>query len=134
MAKRKTPICPYCGNHARLLDKSGAVYGGRDFGPVWACLSCRAWVGCHPGTTVPLGRLADAELRRAKMAAHRAFDDLWRRKMKRDGCRKGEARGAGYRWLAGQLGLPAERTHIGMFDVETCRRVVEVCRPYRRGR
>ena len=50
----------------------------------WECEPCGAYVGCHPGTTVPLGRLANAELRRAKQSVHRALDPLWKSgKMKR---------------------------------------------------
>lgn len=70
----KPPICPYCERPAEFLASSARVYHGRDYGPVWACLPCAAWVGCHKGTTQPLGRLANAELRKAKMAAHAAFD------------------------------------------------------------
>lgn len=33
-----------------------------------------------------------------------------------------------YAWLANELGIPKARCHIAMFDVETCKQVVEVCR------
>ncbi len=47
------------------------------------------------------------------------FDPLWRdKKMKRK---------AAYTWLADQLGIHVNDCHIGMFDVDMCRRVVEVC-------
>src|SRR5690606_10835289 len=72
------------------------------------------------------------ELRKAKQAAHSAFDRLWRAKMHREGLRKKDARGAGYRWLAEQLGIDPKLCHIGWMDVATCRRVVEICRPYLR--
>ena len=78
MPKRQsTPTCPYCGSRARLVD-STAIYG-RSYGMTWVCErypSCGAYVGCHPGTTTPLGRLADKKLRAAKKAAHAAFDPL----------------------------------------------------------
>ena len=61
------------------------------------------------------------------MAAHAAFDPLWRAKMARDSCTKSQARKAGYRWLAEQLGMPYKKTHIGDFDLAECQRVVEVC-------
>lgn len=130
------PICPYCGTEAVLHESSAKFYHGRNYGPVWACEPCGAWVGCHPGKTVPLGRLANAELRKAKIEAHAAFDPLWKRKFRKrvkergPEYRKGWARGSGYKWLAGQLGIDRKDCHIGMFDVETCKRVVEVCRPY----
>ncbi|MDQ2079522.1 zinc-finger-containing protein [Xanthobacteraceae bacterium Astr-EGSB] len=133
-----TLACPYCGNAAALVT-GREVYphrGDRDLieKPFWACLPCGAWVGCHPGTTSPLGRLANAELRKAKMAAHAAFDPFWKAKMRRDGVPKKKARGLAYKWLAGQLGIAREDCHVGMMDVETCRRVVEVCNGFRNRR
>lgn len=98
-----------------------------DYGPVWICVPCGAWVGCHPGTVNALGGLANAELRQWKQKAHAAFDPLWKRKMVRDRCSKSHARKAGYRWLAQQLGIPPDRAHIGEMDVEECRRTVQVC-------
>lgn len=127
-SKPEPPTCPYCGAPAEFMASSAPLYNGRDFGPAWACKPCGAWVGCHPNSKKPLGRLADKKLRRAKMEAHAAFDPMWRRKMAKDGCSKKHARGRGYRWLANQLGLTVEQTHIGMFDIATCERVVEVCR------
>lgn len=130
MAKKKdrpAPICPYCSEPAKLRRDSSAFYGGIDRGPIWECYPCHAWVGCHPDTTAPLGRLADKKLRRAKILAHAHFDPLWVAKIKRDGCTKKEARKAGYAWLAAQLGLTSEQCHIGLFDLEQCRRVVEIC-------
>lgn len=132
MMTTTNPICPYCGEPATLFKSSRQFYHGRNFGPVWACTDCDAWVGCHRGSPnfVPLGRLANAELRKAKMAAHAAFDRLWRGKAEKEGCSRSKARGAGYRWLAVQLGVDPKDCHIGMFDVEQCQRVVAVCKPY----
>lgn len=115
-------ICDYCGQLAVLTT-------GRELYPhrpelserrFYACAPCGATVGCHPGTEQPLGRLANADLRRARSAAHAAFDPLWK-----DG---GISRTRAYRWLAAQLDVKSEACHIGLFDVPTCRRVVEVCR------
>jgi hypothetical protein len=129
------PICPYCNSAAELMRDSTPVYG-MDYGPVWICRPCNAWVGVHKDSPrfAALGRLANAELRKAKTAAHDAFDRLWQAKIQREGCSRKTARRAGYRWLAEQLGIPGKECHIGMFDVATCRRVVEICTPYLRGR
>ena len=120
--------CDYCGRQAVLVD-SAEVYNGRSYGTIWLCRPCRAWVGVHKGDgkNVPLGRLANAELREAKKAAHAAFDPLWKKMMRVADIPKRRARGKAYRWLAGELEIDAEDCHIGMFDVEQCRRVVEVC-------
>lgn len=115
--------CPYCRNEAPLVT-------GREVYPhrpdlfakrFYACLPCGAWVGCHPGTTQRLGRLANAEGRRLKMAAHAAFDPRWKE--------GGTKRKAAYRWLADQLGIDPKRCHIGYFNEDECRRVIEVCTP-----
>jgi hypothetical protein len=123
--------CPYCQGEVTFMANSAPIYNGRNFGPIHICHPCRAWVGCHPNTYNPLGRLADATLRKAKSNAHRAFDPLWQAIQVRDGISKGEARARAYRWLAQQLGIDPPACHIGMFDVELCRRVVSVCEPYK---
>jgi hypothetical protein len=79
---RKRPpkvICPYCGQAAELVS-SATIYGGRDFGMMWDCRPCDAYVGTHKNSAdhAPLGTLANAELRAARMRAHRAFDPLWK--------------------------------------------------------
>lgn len=125
--------CRYCQEPARLLNLGDAGYPYRvNYGPMWTCPPCGAWVGCHDGTTKALGGLANAELREWKMRAHAAFDPLWQGKIRRDGCSKSKARKAGYLWLSAQLGIPPGRTHIGMMNVDECRRVVEVCEAVRR--
>lgn len=103
---------------------------------LWVCArypKCDAYVGCHPGTQDPLGRLADRELRKAKVAAHAAFDRLWRAKIEIAKTPRKVARTDGYKWLAKKLGVPLDSCHIGMFDVRTCNKVVEICSPYLRG-
>lgn len=124
--------CPYCLGFAEYRPSSAELYRGTDYGPVWICQPCGAWVGCHRGGTgrVPLGRLADKALRDAKRAAHAEFDPLWMAKMRRDGLRKRHARAKAYAWLSRALSTAPEETHIGMFDIEMCRRVVQICRPY----
>lgn len=126
MLKLSKVKCPYCGKKANLVDSS-EIYNGRSYGLVWLCRPCRAYVGVHEGTEKPLGRLANKELREWKVKAHSAFDRLWKTKIIRDGCSKTKARKAGCRWLAGELGVSVKQCHIGMFDVNDCKRVVEIC-------
>ena len=121
--------CPYCARASELV-KGSAIYPHR--ADLWQnnfylCSPCSAWVGCHRGSLKPLGRLANAELRKAKNAAHAAFDRLWQAKIRRDGCAKRQARGAGYTWLAEQMGIAREDCHIGMMDVAQCLLVVRLC-------
>lgn len=117
---KQTVRCPYCGYEAEFVDSS-RVYNGKSYGRIWLCSQypkCDAYVGVHRGTRRPLGRMANSELREAKKRAHAAFDPLWKRSM---------ARKDAYVWLAGQLGIPVNKCHIGMFDVELCERTHCVC-------
>jgi hypothetical protein len=118
------PICD-CGQMAIYRLRSDHLYR-RDYGPVWECAPCQAWVGCHPDGK-PLGRLANASLRRAKQAAHAAFDPKWHAIQREEQCSKSRARGVAYKWLADHLGIDVRDCHIGMFDEVQCQRVVEIC-------
>lgn len=126
MRNTTTILCDYCQQPAQLVGGATIYPYRRDLHSLrfWHCSPCGAWVGCHPGTTKPLGRLADAELRIAKMEAHAAFDPRWRAKDKKN---RPVARTQAYNWLAKQLGIERGQCHIGLFDIETCRRVVEIC-------
>lgn len=116
------PICPYCKKFSQKVTGERIYPQRADLfsKTFYLCAPCNAYVGCHDGTAQPLGRLADAKLRKAKLMAHDAFDPWWKsKKMKR-----GEA----YRWLAQQLGIDGSDCHIGMFDLETCQKVIDICK------
>lgn len=115
--KGKTIICPYCSCPTFLVD-SKVIYG-RSYGPVYLCLICGAYVGCHSGGTRPLGSPANKALRTARHLAHAAFDPLWQSHRM--------SRSRAYSWLAQQMGLPEEKTHIGMFDLDQCAQVMRIC-------
>lgn len=119
----KEVFCPYCGERAEFVD-SAEVYHGQSYGLIYLCRPCDAYVGCHEygDGDVPKGRLANAELRRWKIAAHNAFDPLWKYgPFKR---RRNDA----YAWLTEKMGLPKEETHTGMFDVAQCKQVIQICK------
>lgn len=121
-------ICPYCNGKVELVS-GNAIYPHRSDlhdKHFWLCAPCDAYVGCHDGTTKPLGRLANTELRQAKIAAHSVFDPLWQRV---NGHRR-MTRNAAYGWLADQLGVSRSECHIGMMDVDRCRLVVALCNFY----
>lgn len=109
-------ICPYCDNPAELKDSS--VIYGKSYGLVYICFSCNAYVGTHRNTDRPLGTLANQELRKLRKECHNLFDRLW--------LTKKMTRHEAYKWLAKQLGLDVEQCHIGMFDVEQCKKVKEI--------
>lgn len=125
-AIKQLVLCPYCCGVPEYVD-SIAVYR-RSYGMIYLCRSCEAWVGVHDGTNKALGRLANKDLRRAKVSAHRLFNSLWRRVMSRDQISKSKARGKAYKWLAGQMNLLPSECHIGMFSAEQCREAAALCR------
>jgi hypothetical protein len=128
--------CPYCGQEAKLVNGQHVYPHRPDLKSLnfWACDPCDAYVGCHKegatfllnkkqvrsDGTMPLGRLADARLRRAKSAAHAAFDPIW----------KGGSmsRHAAYAWLAEKMNLKKDDCHIGMMDADACYTVVQIAK------
>ncbi|WP_186027933.1 zinc-finger-containing protein [Burkholderia gladioli] len=126
------PVCDYCGEKALLARFGDAAYPYRDeHGELWVCPPCDAWIGIFPRSRrhVPLGRLANAELRQAKSDLHTALEPLVAAKMRRDGCNAFEARAKGIRWLATQLGQDPATTLHG-FDLETCRAAIALVREF----
>jgi hypothetical protein len=113
--------CPYCEGAPQLVD-SVMLYG-TSYGMMWLCQTCDAYVGIHKDSdNIPLGRLANRELRYWKKEAHASFDPIWKTgKMKRK---------QAYTWLCSQLQIERRLTHIGMFNVTQCRSVVAVCTEY----
>lgn len=114
--------CQYCNGQAKLV-YGDFIYPHRKDLKNKAFYHCcngheSAYVGCHPGTIKPLGVLANRELRKAKSAAHNEFDAIWR-----GGTMK---RKQAYKWLAKQLSIPENETHIGMFTIEQCTQVCVV--------
>lgn len=111
------PPCLHCGNIA-----SREVVKGR---PRWACTVCPdSYVGCHPNSNVPLGYPCDGPTRASRTAAHAIMDPIWRNAPK---WMRGIRRRL-YIYLSVMLDLPPEKTHIGMFDTQTCMRAIEAVR------
>ena len=118
-------ICRYCGGVIRRVSAS-KIYGaaaakrlGLEQEYIYQCQNCNARVGCHKGTTRPLGNVANETLRLKRMETHHVFDGFWRR--------RGMTRSQGYRWLAKRMGLPKGLTHIGGFEMEQCQKVIDLC-------
>ena len=116
--------CPYCERPAELVS-GDAIYPHRPdlFGfKFWLCEPCGAYVGTHKNSKdhAPLGRLANAELRRLKQKVHAAFDPWWH-----SGLMK---RGTAYAKLADLLGIEQRECHIGMFSEDRCREALSKLR------
>jgi len=134
--------CPYCDQPAELVTGAAIHPKRAELARLkfYRCVPCEAHVGTHKAGayrviagkkvmsdgTQPLGRLANPELRRAKQLAHAAFDPLW-------GLSGTMGHKQAHVWLAGQMHLKVDESHIGDYDVAQCARVVEVCGRFQRG-
>lgn len=128
-----TCTCHYCNSPAALVGGDVIYPHRQDLADLkfWHCDHCDAYVGCHKkgarvgktisDGTLPLGRLANKELRFWKSKAHGEFDPMWRD--------TGMSRNTAYRWLANKMGLHHDNCHIGDFTVEQCKQVVDLCKP-----
>ena len=117
----KGEVCPYCGNKTELID-SAEIYQGVSYGWMYICRPCDAYVGCYRGSKKALGRLANVELCKYKQQAHEALDQMWKKHLMK--------RKEVYTWLSQQLGTERDYTHIGMFNVEQCKRVISISEQY----
>lgn len=112
--------CRYC--------QSKVIYTKNNYGWIYKCTKCNAYVGCHKNTQVPFGTLANKELRTYRTYAHKYFDILWRYKKKR--CNDNYARHKAYAWLAKEMKINKNDCHIGYFDIDQCKQVIDICKPY----
>lgn len=117
--------CRYCGpRHPVFIAHHSEIYrGGRSYGDwpyVYLCDCCGAYVGLHPHTDIPLGILADHDLRLARVKSKKRFmevSDLY-----------GWSRSEAYHWLAQSLGIPVRQCHFAWFDVDDCAIAERACK------
>lgn len=116
--------CPYC--QAPVVIKGHAeIYNGHAYGDwpwVYGCSACDARVGMHPFTNLPLGTLANEQLRKAREQHKKPFEAIWR---------GGHlSRADAYAWLAQMMGLTKAACHFGLFDLDQCKQAGDLCRNY----
>lgn len=124
--------CQYCGAAATYFESSAPFYQGRDYGPLWACVTCDAQVGCHPDGS-PLGTLANKQLRSVRRQVKALFNPLWEEidaaypgiPVSRGHVRQ-VMRTRAYEWLSAQMKLPPDECHIAMFDEARCRWAMQI--------
>lgn len=118
-------ICRYCGGAVHLVP-AAKVYGpaaakrlGLEREKFYQCQNCNARVGCHKGSTRPLGNLANEALRMKRVETHQVFDSFWKE--------RGMSRTQGYKWMAKKLRLSEELAHIGGFEMDRCQKLIRLC-------
>ena len=119
-AQNLAPRCPYCGSHSVLRSADG-IYRCNDKNTMlYVCSrypACDSYVRVHPGTKIPVGTMANRELRLLRNEAHRNFDQLHKKGL----MSKEDA----YHWLASILAAPLGQAHIGYLGEYYCRQVIE---------
>ena len=98
----------------------GRIYG--DWPKIYYCNDCRAAVGCHPGTVIPLGRMADRATRQLRTKAHDEFDKLWRSGLM--------SRAKAYNWLAASLEIDPSQCHISWLSKDQLKDVATLSADY----
>ena len=78
--------------------------------------NCQAAHGAHPDGK-PMGVPANAETKKARMAAHAVFDAYWKK--------LGLSKTQGYKLLQDIMGMSAAEAHIANFDKAQCETLVE---------
>ena len=112
------PTC-YCGAPARLRESQHGCFWGCTCWP-----KCDGLVGCHPGTSKPLGNMADRHTRSLRADAHMVFEPIWMGLAQRPFPVEGTWRALAYRWLATLVGRPGESIHMGEMTGEEARRAI----------
>ena len=118
-------ICRYCGGAVRLVSAAkvsgpaAAARVGSERQSFYQCQNCNARVGCHPGSTRPLGNLANEALRMKRMETHHVFDSFWKE--------RGMSRTQAYKWMAKKMRLSEELAHIGGFEIDRCQKLIKLC-------
>jgi hypothetical protein len=98
----------------------GRIYG--EWPKIYFCVDCKAAVGCHPGTEIPLGKMADRATRQLRTKAHDEFDKLWRSGLM--------SRAKAYNWLAASLEIDPSQCHISWLSKDQLKDVATLSADY----
>lgn len=112
--------CPYCGSGAVYRSADGIYRENKEGIMLYVCSKypeCDAYVRVHKGTKIPMGELADRELRNLRREAHYYFDQLYQTGIM--------TRDEAYRWLADQISAPMSEAHFGHMGVYYCKEVIK---------
>lgn len=120
--KREKIRCPYCGSLASKRPAS-YVYGKKADKNKFLYV-CDRYPKCDTYVAatekgLPMGTLANKELRRKRIAAHKSLNRIW----KKGFMTKEQV----YVWLQSRLNMTDKQMHIGKFGEYYCNRVIYEC-------
>ena len=115
--------CPYCGKSVVFRSADGIYHDNSKGMMLYVCSNypeCDSYVRVHAGTNIPVGSLANHELRSLRRTAHHYFDQLYISgyMSKQDA----------YQWLADIICAPLSEAHIGHLGEYYCKLVIEESR------
>lgn len=114
--------CPFCGAPTVLERLDGRF--------VLICHPCSAWASCVPNKTYASGPIVKHTPIDYKLEAYRYFDAICKRKMEKDGTSYTDSRNIAFKWLATQMNIPPEYTHMSLFSNEQLQMVIQICKKY----
>lgn len=117
---QKQMRCPYCGAIARYRSADGIYKDNSGNTMLYVCSNypeCDSYVRVHKGTKIPVGSMANPQLRKLRREAHEHFDLLYQSGL----MTKQEA----YLWLADIVSSPLSEAHIGHLGEYYCKKVIE---------
>ena len=112
--------CPYCSSAVHFRNADGIYKNTTENTKLYVCSKypgCDSYVRVHPGTTVPVGSLANAKLRALRVTAHKHFKKLYETGL----MTKKEA----YAWLAFIIQSPMSQAHIGYQSEYYCNLIIQ---------
>lgn len=111
--------CPECltGNLVLKDSKYGKFYGCDRYP------QCTATHSAHQRTGKPMGIPADKETKEWRIRAHQAFDAWWKTCYSK--------RQLAYLCLRLATRMKPEECHIGRFDIDQCKQVIQFCEEYK---
>lgn len=116
----RTMRCPYCKRPVVARSAEGIYHNNAEGVNLLVCSgypTCDAYVRTHPGTNIPMGSLANKQLRTLRRKAHDQFNQLYQLGV----MSKNDA----YSWLASVLNVPKSQAHIGYLGDYYCQMVIE---------
>lgn len=117
--------CPYCGGTVIYRSADGIYRDNSRDTMLYVCShypSCDTYVRTHAGTRIPVGSMANNELRKLRKTAHKYFDQLYKTGI----MSKDDA----YCWLASIIDAPLSHAHIGYLSEYYCNQVIQQSKAY----
>jgi len=122
MDKDNAPYCGQCGSRMVLKETSRYQYADGTNRKFWGCVrypECSGTVGSNANGKA-LGIPGSGPTKKYRIEAHKALERRLR------GSAKGIFRGDLYRTLAKEMKIDPQECHIGMFNIEQCKKAIRI--------